>query len=91
MLLQLLHFLALAKVEKLLDKAQVKQTYPPPPPIVRATDYDQTHSRHRQLAETWLLVEEGSEAINFGRQMLLRGTAPKCSLSGDLLHKGLEV
>ena len=59
MLLQIQHFLALAKVKKLLDKAQVKQTYPPPPPIVRATDYDQTHSGHRQLAEMGLLAGGG--------------------------------
>ena len=61
-------FWALAKAEKLFDEAEaMKQsvlhcTYspdnwrcpPPSPPIVRAPDYDQTHSWHRQLAETWL-------------------------------------
>ena len=42
----------------------------PQPIVCAAPDCDQTHSWHRHLAE--LL---GSEAINFGRQ-LLRGTAP---------------
>ena len=89
-------FWALMKVEKLLNKAQLKQsvlhstawTYRSPPPIVRATDYDQTHSGHRQLAKNgaaccWV-------AINFGRQLLLsKGAAltslscPQLSLSGD--------
>ena len=95
-----MNFWALAKAEKLLNKAQAKQsvfhctdspdnwTCPPPPhPIVRAPDYDQTHSRHRQLAEIWLgwLVcwsgWGGAEAINFGRQLLCSGALPPNTLS----------
>ena len=77
------------KVEKLLNKAQLKQsvlhstawTYRSPPPIVLATDYDQTHSGHRQLAKNGAACCWWWMAINFGRQLLLSKGAALSSLS----------
>ena len=52
-----------------------------PPPIVRATDYDQTHSGHRQLAKNGAACWCWWMAINFGRQLLLSKGAALSSLS----------